>query len=177
MEEAVYGRLQGGVPLILVSPWARNTTEGKPSPKNYSHWKDVVDGLSKAGHELVQVSCSGEPDVQGTRRANDLPFGQIAELLKTCETWLAPDNFLPHLAWTIGQPGVVIFGPSSPDIFGHPENINLLKDRRFLRVRQFGLWSQENPNPDAFVAPEIVISAAQLSIERRRKLITSGPGR
>lgn len=164
--------------MILVSPWARNTTEGRPSPKNYPHWKAVVDGLSKIGHELIQVSCSGEPDVPGVaRRMNNLPLKQIAELLKTCKTWLAPDNFLPHMAWTIGQPGVVIFGPSSPDIFGHPENINLLKDRRFLRARQFGLWSQENPNPEAFVAPEIVISAAQLSIEQRRQLITSRPGR
>lgn len=76
---------------------------------------------------------------------------------------------LPHLAWSIGQPGVAIFGPSDPNIFGHVENINLLKDRRYLRERQFWLWSQYEPNPEAFVDPKVVIAAAQLSIIKRKR--------
>lgn len=173
MEEAACGRLQGDVRrLILISPWARNTTEGAPSPKNYPHWEAVVNGLLKAGHEVAQLSRSGEPDIQGvTHRMDDLSLEQIAELLKTCGTWLAPDNFLPHMAWTLNQPGVVIFGLSDPDIFGHAGNINLLKGRHFLRARQFGLWSQEKPNPEAFVSPEIVVRAVEQSIKQRRELL------
>lgn len=126
-----------------------------------------MNGLSKAGHEILQVSCSGEPDISGARRVNDLPLEKIAELMKACDTWISVDNFWHHMAWTLGQPGVVIFGSSDPSIFGHPENINLLKDRHFLRIRQFGLWSQENPNPEMFVGPEAVMSAVSLSTKRR----------
>lgn len=157
--------------MILISPWARNTTEGKPSPKNYPYWGAVVNGLLKGGHEVLQVSCSGEQDVPGAKRVNDLPLEKVADLMRACETWLSVDNFWHHYAWTLGQPGVVIFGSSDPTIFGHPENINLLKDRRFLRVRQFGLWSQEKAYPEMFVGPEAVISAVSLSIKRRHPVL------
>jgi ADP-heptose:LPS heptosyltransferase len=158
--------------LILISPWSRITTEGAPSPKNYPHWEAVVGGLLKAGYEVAQLSRSGEPDIQGvTRRMDDLTLQEIGALIATSETWIAVDNFLPHMAWTLNQPGVVIFGLSDPDIFGHPGNINLLKSRHFLRTRQFGLWSQEKPNPEAFVSPEIVIRAVEQSIKQRRELL------
>lgn len=159
--------------MILISPWARNTTEGKPSPKNYPYWDAVVESLRKANHEVAQVSCSGEADIAGAKRLNDLPLDQVSELMKTCETWISVDNFWHHMAWTLKIPGIVIFGMSDPEIFGHPENINILKDRRFLRVRQFGLWSQEPPNPNSFVGPTAVLEAVRLSI--KRKLATARP--
>ena len=169
MEEAARGRLPGDVRgVILISPWARNTTEGKPSPKNYPHWEAVVAGLSKAGHEVTQVSCSGEPDVAGASRVNDLPLDKIALLMKTCSTWVSVDNFWHHMAWSLGQPGVVIFGQSDPLIFGHPENVNLLKSRTFLRERQFGLWSQTSYRADVFISAEEVVKAVLLAIGRRR---------
>lgn len=128
----------------------------------------MVDGLVSGGHEVVQVSCSGEPDIS-VQRMNDLPLDKIAELMKASSTFICVDNFFHHMAWTLGQSGVVIFGPSDPDIFGHSENINLLKDRSFLRIRQFGLWSQEKPNPDSFIGPTAVLEAVRLSIKRRKR--------
>lgn len=154
--------------IVLISPWARNTTEGKPSPKNYPYWDSVVAHLMKAGHQVLQLSCSGEKDVTGAKRVNDLPLDKISGLMKACSTWISCDNFWHHMAWTIGEPGVVIFGSSDPLIFGHPENINLLKSRSFLRERQFWLWSQDNPHPERFVGPEVVINAAILSISKRK---------
>lgn len=158
--------------MIIISPWARNTTEGKPSPKNYPYWEAVVSGLGKAGYEITQLSCSGEPDVPGARRVNDLSLEKLAEFMKTCDTWISVDNFFHHMAWSIGQPGIVIFGSSDPNIFGHTENINLLRDRRFLKVRQFGLWSQEKPYPEVFVGPEAVVNAVSLSILQRDVRLT-----
>jgi ADP-heptose:LPS heptosyltransferase len=154
--------------MILISPWSRNTQEGKPSPKNYPHWEVVVSALVKAGHKVLQVSCTGEADIPGARRVNDLPLEEIGKLMKACMTWICVDNFFHHMAWTLKQPGVVIFGSSDPEIFGHPENINLLKDRRYLRARQFGLWSQDTHDPDKFVPPEDVVSAATRSIRQRK---------
>jgi ADP-heptose:LPS heptosyltransferase len=72
---------------------------------------------------------------------------------------MSVDNFAHHLAWSAGKPGVAIFGSSDPIIFGHPENINLLKGRQHLRARQFGLWSEEQWRPEIFVPPSEVVSA------------------
>jgi ADP-heptose:LPS heptosyltransferase len=122
----------------------------------------VVAGLSIQGIQVRQLSCSHEPDVAGcVSRNDDLPFSQIKRLIADCGTWISPDNFFQHLAWSVGKRGVVVFGPSDPQIFGHPENINLLKDRKFLRERQFGLWSQVEWRPEIFPLPEDVIRAVK----------------
>lgn len=158
--------------MILISPWSRKTTAGGDSPKNYPYWDSVASNLVKAGHQVIQVSCSGEKDITGIKRANDLPLATIAEMMKVCATWISCDNFWHHMAWTLGQPGVVIFGSSDPEIFGHPENINLLKHRKYLREQQFWLWSQDNPDPERFVGPEAVIHAVVLSINKRKERAT-----
>jgi hypothetical protein len=61
------------------------------------------------------------------------------------------------LAWDIGKPGIVLWGQSDPLIFGHPENNNLLKDRKYLREKQFWWWEQCDYNAEAFVRPEEII--------------------
>jgi ADP-heptose:LPS heptosyltransferase len=107
---------------------------------------------------------------------DDLSFDGIAALMASCKTWISVDNFFHHMAWTINEPGVVIFGSSDPGIFGHQENVNLLKDRRFLREWQFRHWSQESMRPEIFVGPEAVMSAVQLSIQKREARNRVGPG-
>lgn len=154
--------------MILIFPWARKTTDGKLSPKDYPCWPEVVGMLRARKLETHQISCKGESDIGCDRRSNDLSLSEIGDLLKSCSTWASVDSFLPHMAWTLKERGVVIFGPSDPEIFGHPENINILKDRRFLRSRQFGLWSQETPNPECFCGASAVMEAIRLSIKNRK---------
>jgi hypothetical protein len=50
------------------------------------------------------------------------------------------------------------FGQSDPNIFGYPGNINLLKDRSYLRPEQFLHWWHETVfyKEDAFVSAETV---------------------
>jgi len=154
--------------VILISPWSRPTPEGKPSPKNYPHWPEVARALAASGHEVLQLSVSGEPDVPGCHaRRDDVPLRAVEALIRASETWVSVDNFFHHLAWSVGKPGVAVFGLSDPDIFGHPENVNLIRDRRFLRKRQFGLWSQEPPRPEAFVVPGDVIAAVVRVLRRK----------
>jgi hypothetical protein len=47
-------------------------------------------------------------------------------------------------------------------IFGHPENINLLKSRDCLTKFQFIIWEEQEYDPDAFVDPNEVIKALEL---------------
>ena len=156
---------------ILLFPWASKTTEDKVSPKNYPYWAEVVSAFPGLVH---QISCAGEHDVPGCyKRSNNLRFKEIEELLKECDTYLTVDSFAAHLGWSVKKRGIVIFGISDPVIFGHAENINLLKSRKYLRERQFGLWSEEKPNTDAFINPEIVINAVNDILSRKRMVAST----
>ena len=55
--------------------------------------------------------------------------------------------------------GIVLFGQSDPAHFGYPTNINLLKDKKYLRKEQFLFWWHESVafRADAFVGPEVVV--------------------
>jgi hypothetical protein len=62
----------------------------------------------------------------------------------------------------------MLWSVSDPNIFGHPENINLLKDRANLATNQFLWWEFCEHDPNKFVAPEVVSKAVRslLYLER-----------
>lgn len=171
MEAADGGCFQGDVfEMILLFPRAAKTTDGQPSPKDYSHFEVVVKRLSELGFEVHQALKAGEATVPGCKGwYENFSLKYLMPLIQGCETWISVDSFAQHFAWTIKEPGVAIFGQSDPLIFGHPENINLLKDRKFLRDRQFGLWSQTKAFPEMWVGPEAVVNAVLLSVEQRKR--------
>jgi hypothetical protein len=141
--------------MIIVAPWARPLREDKSHPKNYPWWSDV---LSRIDEPIVQVGLSGEQQLVETFY-QDLDIDDLQDLIYKCKTWISVDSFFQHLCWDLKKPGVVIFGQSNPNIFGHPENVNLLKDHKYLRQKQFWLWEQCEYNEDAFVSPEVVIKS------------------
>ena len=126
---------------------------GQTHPKNYPWWNTVIEHIDE---ELVQVGIEGETQLVPDFRKN-LSLTELAKLVENCDTWLSVDSFFQHFCWDLKKPGVVLWGQSDPLIFGHPENINLLKDRKYLREKQFWLWEQCEFNADAFVAPEVVL--------------------
>lgn len=155
--------------MILVFPWSSRLTvnPAEPNPKDYPHWEEVVGRLIKRGFDVRQVSRSGEPAVPGVSgRHDDLTLEELKALVRACDTFVSVDSFGQHLAWSVGKRGVVIFGQSDPGIFGHPENVNLLKSRRYLREKQYWLWGQTPYIREAFVAPEEVEKAV-LSLLKR----------
>lgn len=134
----------------------------KNHPKNYPHWNRLVPLLKRLGEPIIQVGSGYESVLPGIEdhRLN-LPLKQLAELIQRCKTWISVDSFFQHYAWHLGKRGVVLWGQSDPIIFGHPENINLLKDRKYLREKQFWLWEQTSYLPEAFVQPEEVLNAVR----------------
>jgi len=142
--------------MIIIAPYAKplryRTT---PNPKNYPWMKEVI---SKVKEDVIQIGVEGEEQLVPDFR-RDLNLTELAELVKKCKTWISIDSFLQHFAWDLGKYGIAIFGQSDPRIFGHPENTNLLKDRKYLREKQFWLWDQTEYNADVFVKPDVVIAA------------------
>lgn len=141
--------------MILLSPYSRPLRNGERNPKNFPHWRAVLTGL---GGWIVQIGVEGEEALTTDFRRN-LSLKAIKDLLQECDSWISVDNFLPHLAHHLPKPGVVLWSVSDPLIFGYPENLNLLKDRRYLRKGQFDIWESTPWTPEAFLSPEDVLAA------------------
>ena len=105
---------------------------------------------------IVQIGITGETQLCEDFRQN-LSIYDLKQLLKECRTWISCDSFFQHLAWFEGKKGVVLWSISDPLIFGHPENINLLKDRRYLAPNQFLWWEAYEYDKDRFLLPEQVL--------------------
>jgi len=142
--------------VIIIAPYAQKLRTNKENPKNYPYWELLVQELQKTMH-VVQVGVEGEKQLVPDFRKN-LPIAALRELLWQCKTWIGVDSFFQHLAWDEGVSGIVLWGPSDPLIFGHPENINLLKDRSYLTENQFLWWESTEHKNDRFVKPIEVLA-------------------
>lgn len=139
--------------MIIIAPFSQKLRNGKNNPKNYPYFKEL---LALIEEPIVQVGVDGEEQLVDDFRKN-LSLDELEVLLKGCRTWISVDSFFQHFAWDLGKPGIVLWGQSDPNIFGHQENINLLKDRSYLRTHQFWMWEQCEYRDDCWVDPEEVI--------------------
>ena len=146
-------RISQVIPMIVIHPFAKKLQNGKENPKNYPYWKKLIALIDEP---IVQVGITGEKQLVPDFRQN-LPIAELKGLIAECRTWIAVDSFFQHLAWAERKQGIVLWSVSDPNIFGHPENINLLKDRSYLASNQFLWWDFTPHNSEAFVKPEEVI--------------------
>ena len=140
--------------MIIISPFSRALTNGKVNPKNYPFWAELIDLIDEP---IVQIGVSGETQLVPDFRQN-LSMADLKNLIKECRTWISCDSFFQHLAWSEGKKGIVLWGCSDPLIFGHEENVNLLKDRKYLSQNQFLWWEATEANSEAFVPPSEVFA-------------------
>jgi ADP-heptose:LPS heptosyltransferase len=135
--------------MIIIAPFAQKLRNGKLNPKNYPYWKELIGMIDEP---IIQVGVEGEEQLVPDFRKN-LPISELRKLIQECHIWISCDSFLQHLGWDEGKKGIVLWGPSDPLIFGHPENINLLKDRSCLVDNQFIWWEATEHSNDRFVKP------------------------
>ena len=139
--------------MIIISPYSKALLSGKQNPKNYPYWTELIEMIDEP---IVQVGIEGEEQLVPDFRKN-LPIPALRELLWQCRTWVSCDSFFQHLAWDEGVPGIVLWGVSDPLIYGHPENTNLLADRKYLAENQFLWWQFVDHQNERFVKPQIVL--------------------
>jgi len=144
---------------VIISPYSQKLRNEKRNPKNFPHWKSVLQSLLEKNIKVIQIGTAGEEPLGATEFLTNLPLHKLEELVHTANTWASVDNFLPHLCNTIGKSGVVVFGASDPAIFGYPQNINLLKDRSHLRQFQYDIWEAIEYNENVFVSPHDVVNS------------------
>jgi ADP-heptose:LPS heptosyltransferase len=139
--------------MIIIAPYAQKLRNGQNNPKNYPWWPKLISMINEP---IIQVGVDGEEQLVDNFRKN-LSIEDLTKLILECRTWISVDSFFQHLAWDIGKFGIVLWGQSDPLIFGHPENTNLLKDRKYLREKQFWWWEQCEYNEESFAKPEEII--------------------
>jgi len=139
--------------MIIISPYAQKLRNGKENPKNYPYWKELVSLINEP---IIQVGVKDEEQLVDDFRQN-LSLAELNVLVHQCRTWISVDSFFQHFAWDIGKYGIVLWGQSDPLVFGHPQNINLLKDRIYLREKQFWMWEQCEYRENVFEDPKKVL--------------------
>jgi ADP-heptose:LPS heptosyltransferase len=132
--------------MVLLQLTAKPLRGGGINPKNYPY-ADELKALIK--EEIIEID-------------KPIPLQESKDLINKARKIICIDSYLQHLCWNLGKQAVVLWGQSDPLIFGHSENINLLKHRNYLRNKQFDLWefteyNQTRNRPDAFVLPEEII--------------------
>ena len=144
---------------IIISPYSRQLRgSDKPNPKNYPYWEELVQMLKDKNIWIIQIGTVGEKLIPGVNKyLFNKSLKELKELASGCDTWVGVDNFFQHFCSLIKKPGIVLFGQSDPLIFGHSENKNLLKDRKYLRPDQFNTWECATYVKEAFVEPRKVL--------------------
>jgi hypothetical protein len=141
--------------MIIISPYAKALRSGKINAKNYPYWKELIRLIQEP---IVQVGIESEEQLVDDFRKN-LSLTELGSLVNQCRTWISCDSFFQHFCWDHKKYGIVLWSVSDPIIFGHPENINLLKDRNNLVQNQFLWWEHTEHDANKFVSPEIVIES------------------
>jgi len=144
--------------MIIISPYSKKLMNGRENPKNYPYWSVL---LMEIKEKVIQIGVSGEKQIWPDFRP-DLPLSELKQLLQQCRTWISCDSFFQHLGYIEKKPGIVLWSVSDPLIFGHPENVNLIKSRDYLAKDQFLWWEDQEYKHHAFVNPDEVVKALEL---------------
>lgn len=133
----------------LISPYSSTVPSGH-NPKDYPYWQELVDGLLSLHYKVLQIGVEPEHRLVGADSLFNYPLKFIEHLVPAVDLWISVDNFFVHLATPI-KPGIVLYGPSDPALFGYPQNNNLYVSSAGFRARQYDTWQLDTYNPANFV--------------------------
>lgn len=91
------------------------TINGSVHPKLYPFWDELVELFKADGHYITEIPI--------------LPLPALQRFISTSDIVICSDSFIQHFCWYIGKRAFVLWGISDPELFGHKEHVNILKDR------------------------------------------------
>lgn len=92
-------------------------------------WAEVVKFLDSQGMTTMQVGLSDEELIAGAvSLLGKTTILQALALLKEAVFFLGIDSVFQHAAYALGVPALVLFGASTPAVWGYPAHINLYSD-------------------------------------------------
>lgn len=146
---------------VVIAPYSSKLHNGKINAKNYPYFPELIKLLKNKGFYIIQIGVSGEARFEGVNEfKTNLSFKELEVLAWKDETLLiSVDSFFSHFCHTIGRSCIVLWGKSDPNVFGYTENINVLKDRKYLRNAhdQFVFWNDVEFDSEVFVKADQVM--------------------
>jgi ADP-heptose:LPS heptosyltransferase len=97
---------------------------GAKSPSRRWHpsrFAKVAAALERDGHEIVVTGTGVQWDGPGQNMVGSLELERLAALVADARLVLSGDTGVAHLATAYSRPSVVLFGPTSPRLWGPPK--------------------------------------------------------
>ncbi len=89
-------------------------------------WKELVSRFDD--YTFIQLGVQGEPHVMGSiNMLGKTTVRQAVALVKYAKLFVGVDSFLNHATNATATPGVVLFGNSTPVIWGYKSNTNIYR--------------------------------------------------
>jgi ADP-heptose:LPS heptosyltransferase len=124
-EESEADRMTQG----MINPVALHVTSACSQNQNWptGNWETLV--RANSNFTFLQLGTSGEIRIPATIDLRGrTTVRQALAILKKVKAFVGVVSFLAHATNAVGTPGVVLFGPSTPSVWGHANNINLTLD-------------------------------------------------
>lgn len=93
---------------------------------SYEKWEELIGKLPN--YTFIQLGKKNERLLKGAVNLTGLPLRDSVAIVKSSLCYVGVDSFLAHAAASVCTPSVVLFGPSSPVVFGNEGNINIQKE-------------------------------------------------
>lgn len=115
--------LEGAEGSVLLN--TRSQFKEKDWPSNQA--VKFIEALMDEFPKLTFLEQNGLPEFKNVcRQFESMPsLSQSAALYSLIDLVVSVDSFPGHLSAAVETPAIVLFGPSNPKAFGHPENTNL----------------------------------------------------
>jgi ADP-heptose:LPS heptosyltransferase len=112
------------------TPIVIHTTGSSSENKNWlnDRWEAVVRSFPAC--TFIQLGSLHEALIDGVVDYRGLKLRESMAILQACRAFVGVDSAMSHAAAAFRVPSVVLFGPSTPDVWGHPDAINL-----YARIR------------------------------------------
>lgn len=93
------------------------------------NWVELIKSMPD--YDFLQIGLTNEEKVEG---AVDIrgrhSFRETLAIIRHAKSFVGVNSSYAHATNAFNIPGVVIFGPAQPGIWGHPNNINLYNPHR-----------------------------------------------
>jgi ADP-heptose:LPS heptosyltransferase len=92
-------------------------------------WETLVKRNPK--YTFIHIGTIQEPRINGTIDMRSRYFLRTyISMIKASLAYIGMDSFFNHVSSAVNTPGVILFGDSTPKIWGHYNNINIYKGLR-----------------------------------------------
>jgi ADP-heptose:LPS heptosyltransferase len=109
--------------LVISGGWT-GTSHYKAWPRK--KWDVVVDRAARSGVCSVQIGKDDEPSIVGAMNVRHLGLSQQMGILSGAVAYAGCDGFFSHAAAALDVPGVVLWGITPPEVWGHPGQTDVI---------------------------------------------------